>query len=619
MKKVLLCSLSNAPRDADYLMEGATESRKPVPANQAPLALVQMVPEDKLPEEILVLCTKDLANNQFTPFCDNLAGVWPKGRTGKPLPQINKIEIPDGLNSTELWEIINCILDKVPQQCDLTLDITHGYRSFPFLYFVAALYLQILKGVKIQAVYYAMLDVKIDTKPVVDLSLILEMVEWFYAARFFRESGQAHHLAGLLKRFEDPPPGIEGPARSPFNQIKRLREKIEDFSRFYCLGLPFELGREAALLEGFLKANVFDVIRDRVPMLDELKSQIEEFIRPFALSPQNAKKALKQKLELTEQELQRQASLIDAYFSQGYLPLALGLIREWMISCIIYHNSNTDILKGEAWIYKNQKRAEVEEWLGSQTHRIKEKRAGECYEASLLPNQRMIEQWQYFSDTRNKLMHFGHQQDNVNLNSPKIEQLRERWQELKSSLSDASKWRIEKPARENTWQKYVVDMSMLPGRGIEKPGGEKILLISPLGMSPGLLFSAISHLRDRLWKVWVISSAQAVQALEEIKAHSGFSGCVDVVQVDDPFTCFQEGDNFYCSVRSDALQADKVVVNLTGGTTALQFVIQEAADRLKGEDLTVERIALIDRRPMEEQKKDPYQVGEIINLDRIED
>jgi len=262
---------------------------------------------------------------------------------------------------------------------------------------------------------------------------------------------------------------------------------------------------------------------------------------------------------------------------------------------------------------------EVEQWLGSQLKLMKNKGDGECHEGALPPTCIMIKQWQSFADMRNKLMHFGYDQDNVKLDTSDINDLEQQWRALKSSLSDASKWRIEKPARENTWQKYVVDMSMLPGRGIEKPGGEKILLISPLGMSPGLLFSAISHLRDRLWKVWVISSAQAVQALEEIKAHSGFSGCVDVVQVDDPFTCFQEGDNFYCSVRSDALQADKVVVNLTGGTTALQFVIQEAADRLKGEDLTVERIALIDRRPMEEQKKDPYQVGEIINLDRIED
>jgi len=606
MKRILLCSLSNNPRNANYLIEGASEFIKPVLANQAPLALVQMMPEDKLPEEILVLCTEELANNQFQPFCDTLHTIWPEIRNDNPVPQIEEIRIADGHNSSEMWEIINCILDKVPPQCELILDITHGYRSFPFLYFTAALYLQILKGVKIQGVYYAMLDVKTDPKPVVDLSLILEMVEWFYAARFFRESGQAHHLAELFKGFEASPSEVSESVRRSYNQVKKLREKIEGFSRCYRLGLPFELGQEAEQLASLLKSEEVIVIKDRIPLFDELQRQIEEFIDPLRLNQQNPNRTLtKGELVLNEAEIKRQAALIDAYFLQGHVPLALGLIRELIISCIIYHNNGTDI-SGDQWIYRRGKRAEVEHWLGEMSQKIRETKTGDWYNQ---PIPKIIKQWQYFSDVRNKLMHFGYQQENVNLNVRKLEELQQHWQELKASLCDESKWCLS-----SNQKKTIGFDTMLTDPKMEKPREGKTLLISPLGMSPGLLFSAVQHLRDGLGKIWLLSSEQAIRSLEEIKKYAQFDGSFDSFLVRDPFTCFNETEPFYNKVLYDAQHAHKVIVNITGGTTALQYVIQDVADRLKGIGIKVEKIALIDRRPVEEQKKEPYKVGDIVFL-----
>lgn len=616
MKKVLLCSLSPRSSQASYVMEEPGKEEKSVKANQSPLALLQMMPEGSLPEKILVLCTDEVGNNAFPAFRRDLTEIWQSKWKDRQQPDVSKIDIPDGQNKGELWEILNRILENIEADCELTLDITHGFRSLPFLYFVAALYLQSLRGVKIKAVYYAMFEVKGDIKPVVDLSVLLDMIEWFYSTRFFRESGQAHHLARLLEQFETPPPGTDITACKSYGNVKTLRKKLQEFSEFYRLGLPFEQGREADLLANLLSADSPEILRNHVPLLDELLAIMMDFLEPIRLPGQQGKKRLnKNDIELTEEELRRQANLVDSYLKQGYLNMALGLIRELIISCIIYHNCEARPPKGKEWIHIAPAREKVEDWLGEQVQLMQEKGAEKVCKEDLPGYRDTILLWQEFSNTRNKLLHCGYDLDNVKLKPEKINDLHEKWEKLKSSLFDAGKWYLGK----------CEGLELTDGDGKAEAGGrqtagegccEKVLLISPLGMSSGLLFSAISHLRERLWKVWVISSDKAVEALDEIKEKSGFGGEIEVMQAENPFTCFEQGNDFYDRVHADALQAGQVVVNLTGGTTALQFVVQETADLLKKEGVPVERIALIDRRSVEEQKKDPYVVGDIVNLDK---
>jgi len=51
-KHILLTSLSQYPKDAVYFLGGKTAA-----ANQSPLALMQLLPPERLPQEIIVLCT----------------------------------------------------------------------------------------------------------------------------------------------------------------------------------------------------------------------------------------------------------------------------------------------------------------------------------------------------------------------------------------------------------------------------------------------------------------------------------------------------------------------------------------------------------------------------------
>ncbi|HNX77363.1 MAG TPA: hypothetical protein PKM56_16910, partial [Candidatus Rifleibacterium sp.] len=63
--------------------------------------------------------------------------------------------------------------------------------------------------------------------------------------------------------------------------------------------------------------------------------------------------------------------------------------------------------------------------------------------------------------------------------------------------------------------------------------------------------------------------------------------------------------------------AGSLVVNLTGGTTAMQWVMQAIYERSHAANLSVERVAFVDRRPAVEQQQTPWCLGEIVEIEKI--
>jgi hypothetical protein len=61
--------------------------------------------------------------------------------------------------------------------------------------------------------------------------------------------------------------------------------------------------------------------------------------------------------------------------------------------------------------------------------------------------------------------------------------------------------------------------------------------------------------------------------------------------------------------------AREVVVNLTGGTTAMQAAVERIAGESRRLGIPVRRIALVDRRPFDLQRSDLYVAAEVLELD----
>jgi len=58
------------------------------------------------------------------------------------------VDIPDGKDEDELWKIFSIIVDEVQPGDEILFDITHGFRSLPFIAFLTVAYLKEVKGAK---------------------------------------------------------------------------------------------------------------------------------------------------------------------------------------------------------------------------------------------------------------------------------------------------------------------------------------------------------------------------------------------------------------------------------------------------------------------------------------
>lgn len=115
-------------------------------AKLSPIALFNLLPERDRFHRVIALCTNDALIETFPILSDSL-----------PIPCEPK-KIPSGMNDEELSEIVHTILHSIPADSELTLDLTHGLRPIPFLFFTSCLYLQALKGVKIRNAWYGKLE-----------------------------------------------------------------------------------------------------------------------------------------------------------------------------------------------------------------------------------------------------------------------------------------------------------------------------------------------------------------------------------------------------------------------------------------------------------------------------
>ena len=85
----------------------------------------------------------------------------------------------------------------------IVLDVTHGFRHLPMLALVAARYLQHVRGVQVQEVYYGaaeMTDPSSRQTPVLRLGAMLHMLDWVEALAVYESSGNYGVFASLLQQ-----------------------------------------------------------------------------------------------------------------------------------------------------------------------------------------------------------------------------------------------------------------------------------------------------------------------------------------------------------------------------------------------------------------------------------
>lgn len=139
------------------------------------------------------------------------------------------------------------------------------------------------------------------------------------------------------------------------------------------------------------------------------------------------------------------------------------------------------------------------------------------------------------------------------------------------------------------------------------------VLFSPLGLAFGTLYSAI--LLTRPQRVVIVTSVEAIVnlhgALDAARFfHTAFEFETHILE--DPQAGFSEGRALARFLSKSGGTTN--IVNLTGGTTALQDCVRSVADILRRDGKPVREVAAVDRRDPKEQRRAPLFVGELTEV-----
>ncbi len=507
----------------------------------------------------LLLATRDVENSDnCRKLCEELQGL---GFTTEIIP------ISASGDRQDLMEILKALDERIPANARLFLDVTYGLRHLPFMYHAAVTFLSALKGVTLNGIYYGALELREqETVPLISIGHTFDLIAWFQALRTFRESGDASAIARSLS--DEVKRLFAEQVRD--TDLARLKDDANRLADALGIGLPLEAGIEAGRLcddAGRLERQSVTAFASYLGA-EMLRAAVEGWKLPAAQD--------KAKLVLDQKELKRQVDFADWLLQRGDLGSALRVLRELLVNVAL-------IALGRAgnWLERDS-RAFAERYLAALVERSKSKLLARSFQAEIAGV------WSSVAEFRNRAAHSGMLSTDARVSHDAVHERLCRCREL-------------------------LDRTMAPS----PPAGAGRLLVSPLGLSPGVLFSALKHVNpDRLL---VITSREAAASLEEVL---GAAGCADieprVFQVEDPHMGFSEDRRLFgSSLDSDLAESAEVVVNITGGTTALQWLVERVAERAVRLGVTLSRIALVDRRPPEVQRREPFVLGELIKLSPV--
>jgi CRISPR-associated DxTHG motif protein len=324
--------------------------------------------------------------------------------------EVEPVPIPDGRNDAELWEIFQKVVDAVVPEELVIFDITHGFRSLPFLSFLSAAYLRTVKSIRLQAVYYGNFEasdksVQPYRTPVIDLTRFVDLLDWMIGADRFVRFGDARDLADLLEaqhKRTKPDPRAAGKAemaswsRSP---VKTTASHLRRASQALRVVRPSEAMAASHAVSTQLP-EALKSIEALAQSFAPLSQYVAESFAPIALSAEEQQRS-------PQQTLVAERALIEWYLQRNQIFQAVALAREWLVSWAMMQ------IGLEEQMLEKEARQQVERAIGREVQRLQDKTMVDSpreavTDLSTLPALGEVAQlYSRLGELRNDLMHAG--------------------------------------------------------------------------------------------------------------------------------------------------------------------------------------------------------------------
>ncbi len=281
------------------------------------------------PEKIYVALTSEARKKHFEELSSRI--------------ELEPINIPSGKTSDEIWEMFSIIAKNIPENSELIIDITHGFRHQPMLISAMAVFLRVVKNVTIKKIIYGAYEAKNEEEiaPIFDLTPFIDLIDWSYATGLFIKNGSSELLTKLLIDLHNKV-RIES---QTFSKLKTLGNDFQSITESLTFIRPQEVSKNSEKL----KTTILEVNKDleRIKATEPLKYLLGKI--PTSLN----------NLILSEDEnifsdlgFRMQAEMIKYYLETKQFVQAITLSREVLVSlvCKIYSlkfQKRDDRLKAE--------------------------------------------------------------------------------------------------------------------------------------------------------------------------------------------------------------------------------------------------------------------------------
>ena len=157
--------------------------------------------------------------------------------------------------------------------------------------------------------------------------------------RVLRDTGSARPIAEAIRR------GTPNPSE------QEIAHNLSRLSEAYPSDLPVELGWQVHDVRRNLRILKRRLARGHhtVPLSLELVEQLDRTLTDFDLNDLPSGDGWKRKIALSENELKRQARIMDDLLIRGNLAAALGLMNEWTVSLVVLRHGWNRSWEG-AWL-----------------------------------------------------------------------------------------------------------------------------------------------------------------------------------------------------------------------------------------------------------------------------
>ncbi len=524
-----------------------------------------------------------------------------EAKDGEPFKRIKKLLESEGINTytkriqmgknkEDIWHAFDALNELFEPNDEIIFDITHAFRSIPVYITSLIRFFQVVRGVRIKTVLYGAFEAKDENSnstPVFDLTPIIEVYNWTDSVTDFLHYDDSKKLTDLLKKYTNSFNKSKGLAM-PF---KKINSQLNKFSKYILLSNSQKVSEGSRdiikTLQEIEKKSAKGGTPVLPPPLIELLNKVHNELEEFSGVKEKFNKDL----------IERDIFLVKHYAKKSLYQQALTLLRELMIDYVLF------AWKGElpinAWLDR-EIRQKAEAFLGvidfQRGAGVKFLIDNEQEQTSITHNVSSL--FKTIANWRNMVNHAGR-----NKNSD----------EIKNILKNID-YKLEEMIKEfedllNNEEVAGVVKELLDVQNNDLP----VLLITPLGLSRGLLYTALKKVNPANLLV-ITTDSITNDIINEVMEKAEKDIPYQVFRLKDPFNDFNSWRDLVKKESFiDLVRGKELVFNITGGTTALQYNIQKIHEyfRHNVHFIPVKSVVCIDKRPIQEQRANPYVVGEM--------